>query len=38
VNDDPVEAVVDKRQQVTKQPGEEFHGQPHDMHDGAQTG
>jgi hypothetical protein len=27
VNDDAVEAVIDKGQQVAEQPGEEFHGQ-----------
>jgi hypothetical protein len=27
VDDDAVEAVVDKRQQVAEQAGEEFHGQ-----------
>src|SRR5262249_45879485 len=30
VNDDAVEAVINERQQMAEQAGEEFHGQPHD--------
>jgi hypothetical protein len=30
VNDDAVETVIDERQQIAEQPGEQFHGQHHD--------
>jgi hypothetical protein len=35
VNDDAVEAVVDKGQQVAEQAVEEFHGQDHNTRDGT---
>jgi hypothetical protein len=37
VNDDAVEAVINKHQPVAEQPGKEFYGQPHDTRPRSET-
>ena len=37
VNDNAVEAVVDERKQVSEQPGEQFHGHPHEARSDAKS-